>query len=194
MALLCLHWPSKSLLSCVNEVLWRALKTLGDKEWAVHVIQGMRFSAWSRVRVNDLSSEEFDVGVGVHQVSVLSPLPFILVLEALSCEFHTNVPWKLLYADDLLLITDTWEEGISKLMVWKAGMESKGLCIKFKTIKFMVSDVCHDVLLKSGKYPCAVCCSGVDSKSIQWSHDKLWVHRRYNGIIKRLVADPNYFA
>ena len=46
-------------------------------------------------------SEEFGVGVGVHQGSVLSPLLFILVLEALSHEFRTGVPWELLYADDL---------------------------------------------------------------------------------------------
>ena len=51
------------------------------------------------------------VGVGVHQGSVLSPLLFILVLEALSCEFCTDVPWDLLYANnDLVLIVDTLEE------------------------------------------------------------------------------------
>ena len=39
--------------------------------------------------------------VGVHQGSVLSPLLFIFVLEALSCEFPCGVPRKVLYADDL---------------------------------------------------------------------------------------------
>ena len=46
------------------------------------------------------NSEEFGMGVGVHQGSVLSPLLFILVLEALSREFCTGVPWEFLYADD----------------------------------------------------------------------------------------------
>ena len=41
--------------------------------------------------------------VGVHQGSVLSPLLFIIVLEALSREFLAGVPWEDLYADDLLL-------------------------------------------------------------------------------------------
>ena len=54
----------------------------------------------SRVRVGDGYSEEFGVGVGVHQGSVLSPLLFIIVLEALSREFRTGCPWELLYADD----------------------------------------------------------------------------------------------
>ena len=42
----------------------------------------------SRVRVGDGYSEEFGVGVGVHQGSVLSPLLFIIVLEAVSREFR----------------------------------------------------------------------------------------------------------
>ena len=77
----------------------------------------------SRVQVNGGYNVEF----GVHQGSVLSPLLLILVLEALLYEFHIGVPWKLLNADDLVLIADTQEECISKLKVWKAGMESKGL-------------------------------------------------------------------
>ena len=68
------------------------------------MIQGMYAYARSRVCVNGQCSEEFDVGVGVHQGSVLSPLLFILVLEALSLEFgRTGVPWELLYADDLII-------------------------------------------------------------------------------------------
>ena len=58
----------------------------------------MYSNAKSRVRINDCFSEEFSVNVGVHQGSVLSPLFFILVLEALSREFRSGVPWELLYA------------------------------------------------------------------------------------------------
>ena len=37
-------------------------------------------------------SEEFEVKVDIHQGSVLSPLLFIIVLEALSREFCSRVP------------------------------------------------------------------------------------------------------
>ena len=75
-----------------RKVLWWALRSLGVEEWAVCVIQGMYTDVKSCVRVNGQFSKEFGVGVGVHQGSVLSPLLFILVPEALSRQFRTGVP------------------------------------------------------------------------------------------------------
>ena len=76
-------------------------------------------NARSQVSVNNLFSDVFDVQVGVHQGSVLSPLLFLIVLEALSREFRTSCPWKHLHADDLVLIADTMDELLSKLGNWK---------------------------------------------------------------------------
>ena len=67
-------------------------------------------NAWRRVRVGKGYSEEFEVKVGVHQGSVLSPLLFIIVLEALSREFRSGVPWEDLYANDLVIIAESLEE------------------------------------------------------------------------------------
>ena len=53
----------------------------------------------SRVLVGEGFSQDFEVKVGVHQGSVLSPLRFIIVLEALSCEFWAGVPWEDLYSE-----------------------------------------------------------------------------------------------
>ena len=71
-----------------RKVIWWALRKLGVDEWIVHLVQGMYSNARSRVRVGEGYSEEFEVKVGVHQGSVLSPLLFIIVLEALSREFR----------------------------------------------------------------------------------------------------------
>ncbi|XP_056006898.1 uncharacterized protein LOC130050697 [Ostrea edulis] len=66
-------------------------------------------------------SEEFAVKVGVHQGSVLSPLLFIIILETLSREFRTGVPWEDLYADDLVIITGSLDECVKRLgkKLWK---------------------------------------------------------------------------
>ena len=66
-----------------RKVLWWAMRKVGVKEWIVRLVQTMYNNARSRVRVGSEYSEEFEVGVGVHQGSVLSPLLFIIVLEAL---------------------------------------------------------------------------------------------------------------
>ena len=50
----------------------------------MRLVQGIYANAQSCVSVGEGYSEEFEVKVGVHQGSVLNPLLFIIVLEALS--------------------------------------------------------------------------------------------------------------
>ena len=57
----------------------------------------------------------FEVKVGMHQGSALSPLLFTIVMEAISREFRDALPWELLYADDLAVIAETEEELIKML-------------------------------------------------------------------------------
>ena len=76
--------------------------------------------------MNGQLSKEFEAKVGVHQGSVLSPLLFIIVLEAMSCNFNTQIPWELLYTDDLVIVTETLEECVEKLKNWKTCSQEKG--------------------------------------------------------------------
>ena len=82
------------------------------EEWIVQLVQGMYANSWSCVRVGEGYSEEFEVNVGVHQGSVLSPFLFIIVLEALSREFRSGVPWEDLYADDLVIIAESRQKAL----------------------------------------------------------------------------------
>ena len=60
------------------------------------------------------------------QGSILSPLLFIIVLEALPCEFQAGVPWEDLYADYLFIIADSLEECVRRFLIGKEATE-KGL-------------------------------------------------------------------
>ena len=75
----------------------------------------------SRVRVITYFSERFEVTVGVHQVSVLTPLLFTDVMEALSlsCECRIGCPWELLYADNLVISSDNLEDFKIQLQAWR---------------------------------------------------------------------------
>jgi hypothetical protein len=61
------------------------------------------------VRVSQGYSDQFEVSVGVHQGSVLSPLLFVSVMEVLVREVREGLPWEVLYADDLVLVAESME-------------------------------------------------------------------------------------
>ena len=129
--------------------------------------------------------------VGVHQGSVLSPLLFIIVLEALSHEFPYGVPWEDLYADDLVIIAESLEECVRRLLTWKEAMEEKGLRVNAGKTKVMICGTGLDLLQSSGEFPCAVCRTGVGSNSIFCKGCKHWVHKKCSGL-KCLTEDPDY--
>ena len=66
--------------------------------------------ARTTVRTKQGSSEEFEVKVGVHQGSVLSPLLFVAVMKVVTQKVREGLPWELLYADDLVLVAQSIEE------------------------------------------------------------------------------------
>ena len=68
------------------------------------------------------NSKGFEVKVGMHQRSGLSPQLFAIVMEAISRKFRVALPWELLYADDLAVIAETEEELIKRLNEWKQKM------------------------------------------------------------------------
>lgn len=80
---------------------------------------------------------ESDVKVGVHQGSVLSALLFIIVL--VSQEFHTETPGELLYADDLVVSTESEIELRNRLGRWKSELENKGLRVYVGKTKVLIS-------------------------------------------------------
>ena len=73
------------------------------------------------------NSNGFEVKVGTHQGSALSPLLFVIVMEALSREFRVALPWELLYADDLVVIAETEGDLIKRLNEWKDFVENRGM-------------------------------------------------------------------
>jgi len=171
-----------------REVVWWALRRLGVDEWLVTVIRAMYEGVTTAVKTNDGESDSFEVKVGLHQGSVLSPLLFIIVLEALSSEFRTGLPWELFYADDLCLIAETERELMEKVKCWKDEMAAKGLRVNVSKTKVMHCKVGSGQKEVSGKYPCAVCRKGVGVNSIVCTVCKKWVHKRCSGIMGVLKA------
>jgi len=58
-----------------------------------------------------------EIKMDMHQGSALSPLLFLIIMEAIFREFRVAIPWELLYADDLVVIAETEDDLIKRLNV-----------------------------------------------------------------------------
>lgn len=177
-----------------REVVWWALRKVGVDEWLIDVIKAMYLGTTTAVKTKDGLSDEFEVKVGVHQGSVLSPLLFTIVLEALSREFREGLPWELLYADDLALLAESEELLMKKIKIWKEGMEMKGLRVNLGKTKVMMCQSNSGAALReeSGKYPCGVCRRGVGTNSILCGGCGKWIHKKCSKLKGKIREDSNY--
>ena len=67
-----------------REVVRWAVRDAGVDEWLVDTVMSTYKNARTVVLTDDGVSEEFEVGVGLHQGSALSPLLFIIVMDRVS--------------------------------------------------------------------------------------------------------------
>ena len=110
-----------------REVVRWALRKSGVEEWLVQAVMALFEGTSTVVRTGSGDSESFDVKVGVHQGSVLSPLLFAIVMDVVASIARVGLPWEVLYADDLVLMADSEEELKRKLTEWRRAMSSKGI-------------------------------------------------------------------
>ncbi|MBJ5486870.1 hypothetical protein JGG36_24070 [Salmonella enterica subsp. enterica serovar Meleagridis] len=107
-------------------------------EWIVRTVMAMYANARTAVRTACGDSESFDVKVGLHQGSVLSPLLFVIVMDVITKEVREGLPWEVLYADDLVLVAESEEKLKVRVQKFKASLETKGLRVNVGKTKVMV--------------------------------------------------------
>jgi len=74
-----------------REMISWAMRKLGVEEWLVSAVMSMFTGAKTVVRTAYDNSKGFEVKVSTHQGSALSPLLFVIVMEAISREFRVSL-------------------------------------------------------------------------------------------------------
>nr|XP_009622333.1 uncharacterized protein LOC104113756 [Nicotiana tomentosiformis] len=120
-----------------REVLWRCIWASGVPVTYIRVIKDMYEGAKTRVRTAEGDSDHFPVEMGLHQGSALSPFLFALELEVLTRHIQGEVPWCMLFADDIVLIDETRDGVNVKLEVWRETLESKGFKLSRSKTKYL---------------------------------------------------------
>ena len=85
------------------------------------------------------TSERFDIGVGVHQGSTLSPLLFVIILEEVSKDIRKGGVGVMLYADDQVLTAESTREVEDMMVQWKTAMKRRGLKVNLGETRMMDS-------------------------------------------------------
>ena len=162
-------------------LVW-ALRRQLVPEKLIRLVMALYRDSKSCVTAADGTSASFDITVGVHQGSTLSPLLFNLVLEEATKECSDGVPWDMLYADDLVLTGESKEEVLERFSRWKSAMESKGLKINIGKTKILITGKERETIVCSGEFPCGVCGRGVGQNSLTCAECNKWIHKRCSGL------------
>ena len=122
-----------------RKVMEWALRKKGLPEVIVGAVMSLYHGTKTKVRVGSELSQEFSVQVGVHQGSVLSPLLFAIAVHIISENPREGLMNEILYADDLVLMSESMENRKEKFLKWKEAFESKGLKVNLKKTKIIVN-------------------------------------------------------
>ena len=90
-----------------TKVLEWAMRKKGIPEALDRSMMSLHEGAKIRVRVDSEMPEKFEVKVGMHQGSVLSPFLFAVVVDVVAELYRDGTLSKSLYADDLVLMSET---------------------------------------------------------------------------------------
>ena len=127
-----------------RQEIWRCLRERGVTEKYVRMIRELYRNVKTSVRSTVGNTENFQVRVGLHQGSALSPLLFNIVLDVLTEDVREEPPWCLFYADDIVLLAKNREELERKLERWRYALESRGLRINRKKTEYMTTELDGD--------------------------------------------------
>ena len=122
-----------------RELIWEVLTKKSVSGRYIEVIKDMYEDVRTSVKTVSGVSESFEVRIGVHQGSSLSPYLFILVLDELFKGVVKEAPWCMLFADDMGLIGDTAGEVQEMLEKVREALESRGLKINREKTEHMES-------------------------------------------------------
>ncbi|KAK3512266.1 hypothetical protein QTP70_002272 [Hemibagrus guttatus] len=120
-----------------REELWYCMRKSGVAEKYVRVVQDMYERSRTVVRCAVGQTEEFKVEVGLHQGSALSPFLFAIVMDQLSEEVRQESPWTMMFADNIVICSESREQVEENLERWRFALERRGMKVSCSKTEYM---------------------------------------------------------
>ena len=107
----------------------------------------------------------------------MSPMVFAMVVDVVTDNVRNGLMSEILYADDLVLMSETMVGLREKFWNWKEAFESKGLTVNLGKTKVVVSEA--EVKVSVIKVdPCGICGKRVMANSVWCVKCGKWIHGR----------------
>ena len=90
----------------LRNVMWWALDKHKVPTKYVGLIKNMYTNVVTRVRISDGDTNAFSIRIRLHQGSALSPYLFALVMDEVTRDIQGDIPWCMLFADDVVLVDE----------------------------------------------------------------------------------------
>ncbi|KAK3541209.1 hypothetical protein QTP86_016821 [Hemibagrus guttatus] len=115
----------------------KALQALRNEPIPEKQLQDMYERSRTVVRCAVGQTEEFNVEVGLHQGSALSPFLFAIVMDQLSEEVRQESPWTMMFADDIVICSESREQVEENLERWRFALERRGMKVSRSKTEYM---------------------------------------------------------
>ena len=120
-----------------REEIWRTTRERLVPEKYVKLVQDMYTGCRTMVRTVAGESSKFNVEVGLHQGSALSPYLFLILMDVLTERARTEAPESMLFADDIVLCGDKDVDMTEYLESWRKALEERGMRVSRPKTQFM---------------------------------------------------------
>ncbi|EYC12736.1 hypothetical protein Y032_0046g1396 [Ancylostoma ceylanicum] len=124
-----------------REVIWYALRRHAVPEEHIEWVRIVYADPRSQVKLAAGTSAEFPIIVGVHQGSALSPLLFIVVMDAITRDLQKPVAWTLLFANDIVLASEDRHKLELQTQAWSGRLAQFGLRRNVKKTEYLTTYV-----------------------------------------------------
>ena len=109
-----------------REVLWGKLMKKGVPIKYIDIIKDMYYGVMANVRTCGGITNYFSIKIGLHQEYALNLFLFVIVMDKFTRAIQDEIPWCMLFADDIVLINETRAGVNAKTEVWRQTLKSRG--------------------------------------------------------------------
>jgi hypothetical protein len=111
--------PEKVYDKVPRNAMWWALQKHKVSSKYITLIKDMYDNVVTSVQISDGDTNDFPINIGLHQGSALSPYLFALVMDEVTKAIQGDIPWCMLFANDMVLVDESRMRIDQKLELWR---------------------------------------------------------------------------